>query len=129
MIKYPEIQKKVQKEIEKVIGTSQPKLEHRKHMPYTDAVVCEVQRFGDIAPTNLPRETTCDITFRGYSIPKGTTIIPLLSSILRDKAYFAKPDEFYPEHFLDADGKFKRNDAFIPFSAGNFSTVPQVTKL
>ncbi|XP_040204231.1 cytochrome P450 2K6-like [Rana temporaria] len=121
MIKYPEIQEKVQKEIEKVIGTAQPKLEHRKQMPYTDAVVCEVQRFGDIAPTNLPHATTCDITFRGYLIPKGTTIVPLLSSILKDKAYFAKPDQFYPEHFLDADGKFNRNDAFIPFSAGKRS--------
>ncbi|KAM5164331.1 cytochrome P450 2C23-like isoform 1-T2 [Mantella aurantiaca] len=121
MMKYPEIQKKVQKEIEKVIGTAQPKMEHRKQMPYTDAVVCEIQRFGDIAPGNLPRVTTRDITFRGYLIPKGTTVIPLLSSILKDKAYFAKPDEFYPEHFLDADGNFKKNDAFIPFSAGKRS--------
>ncbi|XP_073481217.1 cytochrome P450 2C5-like [Aquarana catesbeiana] len=121
MIKYPEIQKKVQKEIEKVIGTAQPKIEHRKHMPYTDAVVCEVQRFGDIAPTSLPHATACDLTFRGYFIPKGFTIMPLLSSVLKDKAYFAKPDEFYPEHFLDADGNFKKNEAFIPFSAGKRS--------
>ncbi|KAM5165072.1 cytochrome P450 2C5-like [Mantella aurantiaca] len=121
MIKYPEIQRKVQKEIEKIISTAQPKAEHRKQMPYTDAVVCEVQRFGDIVPGNIPHATTRDITFRGYLIPKGTTIIPLLSSILKDKAYFAKPDEFYPEHFLDADGNFKKNDAFIPFSAGKRS--------
>ncbi|XP_018429097.1 PREDICTED: cytochrome P450 2C5-like [Nanorana parkeri] len=121
MIKYPEIQKKVQNEIEKVIGMAQPKLEHRKQMPYTDAVVCEVQRFGDIAPSNIPHATSCDVTFRGYLIPKGTSILPVLSSILKDETYFAKPDEFYPEHFLDADGNFKKNDAFLPFSAGKRS--------
>ncbi|XP_073481211.1 cytochrome P450 2C5-like [Aquarana catesbeiana] len=121
MIKYPEIQQKVQKEIENVIGTAQPKMEHRKQMPYTHAVVCEVQRFGNISTATPPHATACDITFRGYFLPKGTTILPLLFSVLKDKAYFAKPDEFYPEHFLDADGNFKKNEAFIPFSAGKRS--------
>ncbi|XP_069830132.1 cytochrome P450 2K4-like [Dendropsophus ebraccatus] len=121
MMKYPEIQKKVQNEIEDVIGSAQPQVEHRKELPYTDAVIHEIQRFGDILPVNLPHATTRDITFRGYFLPKGTTVIPLLHSALRDEAYFEKPYEFYPEHFLDLYGKFKRNEAFIPFSLGKRS--------
>ncbi|KAM5164233.1 uncharacterized protein ACMZJ9_006735 [Mantella aurantiaca] len=121
MMKYPNIQKKVQDEIERVIGTIQPQLEHRKQMPYTDAVIHEIQRYGDIVPGNLPHETSQDVTFRGYFIPKGTTVIPLLSSSLRDKNYFEKPYEFYPEHFLDPKGNFKKNEAFIPFSIGKRS--------
>ncbi|XP_073442575.1 cytochrome P450 2C5-like [Dendrobates tinctorius] len=121
MIKYPEIQKTVQNEIENVIGSAQPQVEHRKEMPYTDAVIHEIQRFGDIAPGSLPHATTTDVTFRGYNIPKGTTVIPLLHSIFKDKAYFEKPEEFYPGHFLDSEGKFKKNEAFIPFSLGKRS--------
>ncbi|XP_073530085.1 cytochrome P450 2K1-like [Phyllobates terribilis] len=121
MMKYPKIQKKVQYEIENVIGSAQPQVEHRKEMPYTDAVIHEIQRFGDIVPGSLPHSTTCDITFRGFFLPKGTTVIPSLHSVLRDKAYFAKPEEFYPEHFLDSDGKFTKNEAFIPFSLGKRS--------
>ncbi|KAM5165070.1 uncharacterized protein ACMZJ9_007485 [Mantella aurantiaca] len=121
MMKYPDIQKKVQNEMESVIGTTQPRLEHRKQMPYTDAVIHEILRYGDIAPTSVPHATSRDVTFRGYFIPKGTTVIPVLSSSLRDKAYFEKPYEFYPEHFLDKEGNFKKNDAFIPFSIGKRS--------
>uniref|UniRef100_A0A8C5P9W1 Cytochrome P450 n=1 Tax=Leptobrachium leishanense TaxID=445787 RepID=A0A8C5P9W1_9ANUR len=121
MMKYPEIQKKVQIEIDTVIGSSQPQIDHRKEMPYTDAVIHEIQRFGNIVPGNLPHATTQDVTFRGYFIPKGTQVIPLLSSVLQDKEYFEKPDEFYPQHFLDAKGNFLKNEAFMPFSAGRRS--------
>ncbi|XP_075606558.1 cytochrome P450 2K4 isoform X2 [Balearica regulorum gibbericeps] len=121
MMKYPEIQKKVQEEIESVIGSNPPRIEHRTQMPYTDAVVHEIQRFANILPLNLPHETTADVTLKGYFIPKGTYIIPLLASVLRDKSQWEKPDIFYPEHFLNSEGKFVKKDAFIPFSAGRRS--------
>ncbi|XP_044145408.1 cytochrome P450 2C5-like [Bufo gargarizans] len=121
MMKYPEIQQKVQNEIERVIGSAHPQMEHRKQMPYTDAVIHEIQRFGDVVPGNLPHATSEDVILRGYFIPKGTIVIPLLHSLLREKTYFAKPDEFYPEHFLDSKGNFKKNEAFLPFSIGKRS--------
>ncbi|KAM4694433.1 cytochrome P450 2K1-like [Discoglossus pictus] len=118
MMKYPEIQKKVQNEIEKVIGSTQPQMEHKKRMPYTNAVIHEIQRFASILPTSIPRATTQDVTFRGYFLPKGTMVIPVLTTVLWDTAYFEKPYEFYPEHFLGTEGNIIQNDAFIPFSAG-----------
>ncbi|XP_018426076.1 PREDICTED: cytochrome P450 2K1-like [Nanorana parkeri] len=121
MMKYPEIQKNIQNEIEKVIGLGEPQVMHRKLMPYTDAVIHEIQRFGNVVPTNLPHATTKDVTFKGFFIPKGTHVIPLLYSVLRDKEHFERPEEFYPQHFLDSEGNFAKNEAFIPFSAGKRS--------
>ncbi|XP_069831991.1 cytochrome P450 2K6-like [Dendropsophus ebraccatus] len=118
MMKYPDIQKHVQKEIEAVIGSAEPQVVHRQHMPYTDAVIHEVQRFANILPSNLPHMTAQDVTLKGFFIPKGTQIIPSLTSVLRDTKYFKNPDKFYPQHFLDSDGNFVKNEAFLPFSAG-----------
>ncbi|XP_053565560.1 cytochrome P450 2K6-like [Bombina bombina] len=42
----------------------------------------------------------------------------MLASALKDKTYFKKPDEFYPQHFLGAEGNFVKNEAFMPFLAG-----------
>ncbi|KAM3930519.1 cytochrome P450 2K1-like [Leptodactylus fuscus] len=126
MMKYPEIQRNVQSEIDKVIGSSEPHSEHRKKMPYTNAVIHEVQRFANIVPTNIPHATTQDVTFRGYFIPKGTYVIPLLTSVLWDEAHFEKPNEFYPQHFLDSKGNFVKKEAFLPFSAGKRSCAGEI---
>ncbi|XP_041511051.1 cytochrome P450 2K6-like [Microtus oregoni] len=118
MMRYPEVQAKVHEEIIKVVGSAQPRLEHRTQMPYTDAVVHEIQRVANILPTGLPRETTTDVMFKNYYIPKGTEVIPLLTSVLRDQTQWETPDTFNPTHFLSSKGRFVKKEAFVPFSVG-----------
>jgi len=119
LIKWPHIQEKVQAEIDRVIGQSrQPNMADRPNMPYTDAVLHEIQRMGNIVPLNGLRVAAKDTTLGGYFIPKGTSLMPSLTSVLFDKNEWETPDTFNPGHFLDADGKFVRRGAFMPFSAG-----------
>ncbi|NWS99663.1 CP2DH protein, partial [Mionectes macconnelli] len=119
MLLHPEIQSKVQAEIDKVIGRERPPtMKDQVSMPYTNAVIHEVQRYGDIVPIGLPHMTYRDTELQGFFIPKGTTVITNLSSVLKDETVWEKPNEFYPEHFLDANGQFVKPDAFMPFSAG-----------
>ncbi|XP_024611997.1 cytochrome P450 2J2 isoform X1 [Neophocaena asiaeorientalis asiaeorientalis] len=118
MALYPEIQEKVQAEIDRVLGQSQqPSTAARESMPYTNAVIHEVQRMGNIIPMNVPREVTVDTTLGGYHLPKGTMVLTNLTALHRDPTEWATPDVFNPEHFLE-NGQFKKREAFLPFSVG-----------
>ncbi|KAL7849995.1 hypothetical protein SRHO_G00193440 [Serrasalmus rhombeus] len=118
MAKYPHVQDRVQEEIDRVVGGRQPVMEDRKNLPYTDAVMHEIQRLANIAPMSVPHTTTCDVHFQGFFIKKGTSVVPLLTSVLRDENEWETPNTFNPAHFLDKQGRFVKRDAFMPFSAG-----------
>lgn len=65
------IEEKMQQEIDTVIGPGRcPYVEDRKSLPFTDAVLHEIQRYLDIVPFSIPRYALHDISFRGYTIPK-----------------------------------------------------------
>ncbi|XP_052016276.1 cytochrome P450 2D3-like isoform X1 [Apodemus sylvaticus] len=119
MILHPNVQRRVQQEIDKVIGqVRRPEMADQACMPYTNAVIHEVQRFAAVAAMTLPHMTSRDIEVQGFLIPKGTTLILNLSSVLKDETVWEKPLRFHPEHFLDAQGHFVKHEAFMPFSAG-----------
>ncbi|XP_038642102.1 cytochrome P450 2C15-like isoform X2 [Scyliorhinus canicula] len=119
LAKYPQVQEKIHGEIDEVVGSCRrPTVEDRAKMPYTDAVIHEVQRYIDLAPMSLPHAVTRDVEFSGYLIPKGTYVVPLLSSVLKGTSQWETPEEFNPNHFLDENGDFKKSESFMPFSAG-----------
>ncbi|KAM3620642.1 uncharacterized protein V6R79_026374 [Siganus canaliculatus] len=119
MILYPHIQEKVHAEIDAVIGSSrQPSVSDRENMPYTNAVIHEIQRMSNIVPLNVLRMASKDTTIDKYTIQKGSIIFATLDSVLNDESMWETPHSFNPQHFLDQDGKFRRREAFLPFSAG-----------
>jgi cytochrome P450 len=76
MALHPEIQKKAQEEIDRVVGNQRlPDFNDRQSMPYSDAIYREVMRIRPVFPLDLPHTSTEDDIYNGYFIPKGR--IPL----------------------------------------------------
>ncbi|XP_058045433.1 cytochrome P450 2J2-like isoform X2 [Ahaetulla prasina] len=120
MVLYPDIQAKVQKEIDTLLTPGQSICyEDRKKLPYTNAVVHEIQRFGNIISIGMPRRCIRDTKIQKFHIRKGSTFFPNMASALYDPNEWETPLTFDPNHFLDKDGNFICPEAFIPFSLGH----------
>ncbi|XP_051855717.1 cytochrome P450 2J2-like [Antechinus flavipes] len=120
MIHHRDVQEKVQEELDTVLGPSQViSFDDRKRLPYTNAVLHEVQRFCSVISVGAVRKCVTATTVQGFFIHKGTIILPNLASVLFDPEHWETPWQFNPEHFLDRKGNFVIHEAFLPFSAGH----------
>ena len=120
MIIYPEIQEKVQMEIDLKIGSHEEvTAADRCNLPYTEAVLHEVWRCGPVAPipaTRCPRE---DTKVGKYLIPAGTVVFNNLYSMTKDASLWGPDvDSFNPDRFIGSDGHFKNTWWDFTFGTG-----------
>ncbi|KAI8489154.1 cytochrome P450 2 sub U member 1 [Branchiostoma belcheri] len=115
----PDIQNKVQQELDAVVGESLPALSHHSQLPYVNACLLEVMRIRPVIPLAVPHATTETVKVRGYDVPKETQVLMNLFSLHMDPAYWPDPDRFDPGRFLDAEGNvINKPESFMPFSGG-----------
>merc|ERR1711976_245439 len=118
MIRYPKVQKKVQEELDKVVGQNRhPSIKDRQNLPYTEAVLMEIQRYANIIPTGVQHVSLRDFTVNDITIPASTLIQPLLTEILKG-SYWGDGEVFRPERFLNEKGEVIKDEHLIPFSIG-----------
>ncbi|KAL1744246.1 cytochrome P450 [Schizophyllum fasciatum] len=101
--KYPEVQKKAQEEIDRVVGTDRlPTIADRPNLPYVEALVTELYRWLPVAPLALPHRAVNDDVYNGMLIPKDATIFANVWNFFHNPAIYKEPFEFNPERFLGA---------------------------
>ncbi|KAJ8588499.1 cytochrome P450, partial [Rhizopogon salebrosus TDB-379] len=107
MILFPEVQEKVQAEIDSVGGLKLPTFGDRDSLPCVEAIICETMRWHPPFPvppflTGAPHATTTDDVFQGFRIPKGTVIIFNERAMSRD---CVNPDHLDPGRHLLPTGE------------------------
>ena len=119
-----DLQKKIQADIDDVIGQDRrPSLQDRILLPMVEATILEGLRISSVAPLSVPHAVHEDVEFRGVVIPKETTVLINIHSVMKDHKLWPDPDVFKPERFLDTDGTVRSPKEFIPFSLGRRSCL------
>ena len=121
MLHHPDVQKKVQDELESVVGRNRfPSIVDRTKLCYTEATICEIQRLSNVAPLAIAHRAMETAKLGDYIVPKNTITIISLYSMHMDEKYWKDPYEFRPERFLDEQGHLIQHDYFLPFGSGLF---------
>lgn len=123
MAAYPEVQLKVQEELDRVLTSRELTFDDFQHLPYTEASLYETERIRPIVPVGIPHGATEDTEFCGYYIPRSTMLICPLWSLHMDEEVWKDPHVFMPERFLNEEGKLYRPDHFMPFQVGEYLTL------
>nr|XP_060611509.1 cytochrome P450 1A5-like [Anolis sagrei ordinatus]XP_060611510.1 cytochrome P450 1A5-like [Anolis sagrei ordinatus] len=105
LVSYPEIQKKIQKEIDQTIGKERtPRLSDRALLPYTEAFILEVFRHSSFLPFTIPHCTTKDTSLNGFYIPKDLCVFVNQWQVNHDETLWEDPSTFHPDRFFSANG-------------------------
>eukprot|EP00253_Pinus_taeda_P008683 PITA_08683 len=126
LLRHPHAMKKLQQEIESVVGQQGiVKESDLASMVYLHCVVKETLRLYPSLPLALPHESLEAVTVGGYYIPKKTMVIMNLWAIGRDSSVWgADASDFKPERFMqmeengmDLSGG-QSDFRMLPFGAG-----------
>ncbi|NXL90454.1 CP1A4 protein, partial [Alectura lathami] len=102
---YPDIQKRIQAELDQAIGQERrPRLSDRGMLPYTEAFILEMFRHSSFLPFTIPHSTTKATALNGFYIPKDTCMFINQWQVNHDAKIWKEPSAFKPERFLSAAG-------------------------
>ncbi|KAJ5192171.1 cytochrome P450 [Penicillium cf. viridicatum] len=102
---FPDVQAKAHTEMDSVIGHDRsPSWEDidQNRLPYLAALIKEVLRWRTVTVlAGIPHANTCDVEYKGYYFPAGTSFTGNMWAIHRNERDFPDPDKFRPERFLN----------------------------
>ena len=114
----PAVRERMESEIDDVLGGRLPSFDDFAKLAYTRAVVDETLRI--TPPTAyLGRTAIEDVVIGDFRIPRGTVVQPSIRVPMREERFFADPDRFMPERWLEIPQPKRPRFAYAPFGTGD----------
>lgn len=117
LAKHPDVEARLVREWETVLGARDVASEDWSRLPFTEHVLLEAMRLYPPAYV-MGREAVRDITVAGYPVPRGTTLMMPQWAIHRDPRWWDRPEEFRPERWAAEMAKSLPKFAYYPFGGG-----------
>ncbi|KAF9483583.1 cytochrome P450 [Pholiota conissans] len=119
MAMYPDVQKKAQDELDRVIGQDRlVNFDDENSLPYIQAICREVFRWRPVLPLGSFHAAVSEDIYRGYYIPAGTTIVANVWSMTRDPIKYKNPEEFIPDRYFAEENRLNSDDMNYTFGFG-----------
>ncbi|KAF8020219.1 hypothetical protein BT93_G0809 [Corymbia citriodora subsp. variegata] len=122
LIRNPKVMARAQAEVREVLkGEGHVEESDLNRLKYLKAIIKESFRLHPPVPL-IPREATKEREISGYRIPVNSRILINVMAIGRDPNYWADPEKFKPERFLESPVDFLgTNFELLPFGSGKRS--------
>jgi cytochrome P450 len=117
LCQHPEIYKRVQQEVHRVLQGRRATLADLAQLPLCLQVFKETMRLYPPAP-GIFRKALSDYVIDGYLVPKGANVLLSPYTLQRRPDYFPNPTIFDPERFTPEREKSLARYTYIPFGAG-----------
>jgi len=118
LAQHPEIQRKLQIELDSVLQGADAEFSHLDQLTYCEMVVKESMRLLPPVWTLNARQANEDIVVDDYFFPKDKVVFISPYSNHRNPKYFEQPEKFDPERFSPENEKTIPKHVYIPFGAG-----------
>ena len=123
LAQYPAVRRRVQDEIEVVLGERQPAPGDIPRLTYITQVIQESMRLLPPAWGLFPREAVEDVEIGGYTIPRGSWVFIYPWVLHRDRRFFPDPLKFDADRFSSENIAQIPPGAYIPFGLGPHSCI------
>ncbi|KHN29102.1 cytochrome P450 CYP736A12-like [Glycine soja] len=120
LLKNPRVMKKLQMELETVVGMKRKVGESDlDKLKYLEMVVKESMRLHPVVPLLIPHQSTEDCIVGDFFIPKKSRVIINAWAIMRDPSAWVEAEKFWPERFEGSNIDVRGRDfELIPFGSG-----------
>ncbi|WP_236242592.1 cytochrome P450 [Streptomyces sp. CC228A] len=122
LARHPEVEKKVQAEVDAVVGGRRVRADDLPRLTYTANVLRETLRLHSALV--FTRKVLTPVTLGGVPVPAGAELAYSPYALHRDPGYFTDPAAFDPDRWSAVDpARPARLSGFLPFGAGQHKCI------